>query len=84
MKPDRKQEVDGGGGCSNERPVWITEDLVADTLQVWSSCTNKPLTEAEAVGLILQFGNLLNATGLMRQREMTHEAVHGTGSGEQS
>jgi hypothetical protein len=32
----------------------------------------------------LQFGNLLNATGLMRQREMTHEAVHGTGSGEQS
>jgi len=84
MKPDGKQDGDGGGRSSNERPVWITDDLVADTLRVWRACTNKPLTEPEAVSLILQFGNLLDATGLMRQREANHEPVHGAGSGEQS
>lgn len=81
---DGKQNVDGESRSSNERPAWITDGLIADTLRVWSSRSAKPLSEPEAVSLILQFGNLLDATGLMRQQEMPRETVHGTGSGKQS
>jgi hypothetical protein len=69
MKPDDNEDVGNDKRSSNERPAWISTDLVAETVRVWSACSPKPLSEQEAVALILQFGNLLDATGLTRKQE---------------
>jgi hypothetical protein len=84
MKPDDIEDIQSGQRSSNDRPAWITPDLVAETVRVWSSRSAKPLSEQDAVALILQFGNFLDATGLMRKQETTRESAHRTASGQQS
>lgn len=84
MKPDDTENVQSALQSSNDRPAWITPDLVAETVRIWSSRSAKPFSEQDAVALILQFGNLLDATGLMRKQETTHESLRRTSSGEQS
>ncbi|MDZ4687706.1 MAG: hypothetical protein SH850_21755 [Planctomycetaceae bacterium] len=83
MKPNDKADDGGNERTSNDRPVWITTDLVTETLRVWSRFSTS-LSEQDAVSLILQFGQLLDATGLMRKQETTRESAHRTASGQQS
>lgn len=84
MKPDDIEMRESDQRSSNDRPAWITPDLVAETVRVWSSRSTTPLSEQEAVNLILHFAHLLDATGLLRTQETIHEAVPRSGSGQQS
>lgn len=84
MKPDNIEHRESDYRSSNERPAWITSDLVVETVRVWSSRSKTPLSEQDAVDLILHFAHLLDATGLMRMQEKLHEAVPRSGSGQQS
>ena len=44
-----------------DAPPWITEDLVAHTARVWQSYYDEPLTREDAVEILINVGNLMDA-----------------------
>jgi hypothetical protein len=72
---------------ADERPGWLTESLVEQTLRAFRPKTSTPLSEADAVRVILSLSQLLEATGLMKlenNREGNEEEVHGLGTSKRS
>jgi len=58
----RENEVHGGArGLSSERPLsqaWVTDDLLRDTQNVWSKAYGRPVSEDEAVEMLLNVKRL--------------------------
>lgn len=50
--PDQLRAGENGAG-------WITPDLIRSTVRVWSARYGRPVTEAEAVTILLAAGRLL-------------------------
>lgn len=60
-------------GCRSERPAtaaaarnipgaaWINDEAVADTIRVWAPYYGGKLTEAEAVEILMNFTNFVDA-----------------------
>jgi hypothetical protein len=44
-------------------PAWVTAELLADTIATWQSHYLKPLTDEEALDLVLGVGRLFDALG---------------------
>lgn len=72
---------------ADERPAWLTESLVEQTLRAFQPKASTPLTEADAVRVILSLSQLLEATGLIsleNNREGNEEEVHGLGTSQRT
>jgi hypothetical protein len=56
--PSRQERSTSDGiGCPT-RPLWIDDDLVAYTQQVWSRCLARPVPEDEAVEMLVNVRRL--------------------------
>ncbi|CAN0519891.1 unnamed protein product, partial [Ectocarpus sp. 8 AP-2014] len=44
-------------------PVWITADLIHETLRVWQPYYGDRLTERDAIGILLDVGRLFDQLG---------------------
>lgn len=72
---------------AEERPEWLTESLIEQTIRTFQPKVSTPLTEADAVRMILSLSQLLDATGLMKLEnfcETSEEEVYGMGEGKRS
>ena len=61
-------------------PAWITADLIAETLRAWQPYYAQPLTPEDAIGILLNVGNLFGVLSGVNK----HETVCRTGTGQQS
>ena len=61
-------------------PAWITADLIAETLRVWQPYYSEPLTAKDAIGILLNVGNLFGVLSGVNK----HETVCRIGTGQQS
>ncbi len=61
-------------------PAWITADLIAETLRVWQPYYSEPLTAKDAIGILLNVGNLFAVLSGVNK----HETVCRIGTGQQS
>ena len=61
-------------------PAWITADLIAETLRVWQAYYSEPLTAKDAIGILLNVGNLFGVLSGVNK----HETVCSIGTGQQS
>ena len=61
-------------------PAWITADLIAETLRVWQPYYAQPWTPEDAIGILLNVGNLFGVLSGVNK----HETVCSIGTGEQS
>lgn len=72
---------------ADERPGWLTECLVEQTLRTFQPKASILLSEADAVRVILSLSQLLEATGLLSMEnncEGNQEEIHGVGQSEWS
>lgn len=68
-----------------ERPRWMTDELVEQTIRNFRPKSSEPFGEEQAVQVLLSLSQLLEATGLLKlEIEDDKEEVHGVGEGEQS
>ena len=44
-------------------PPWITAEILADTLETWQPFYDEPLTETDALEILLDVGQLLDVIG---------------------
>ena len=44
-------------------PAWVSDDLVAQTLEVWQPRYGRRLTECDAIEILLSVGHLFDALG---------------------
>lgn len=51
------------------RPAWIPDTLLAETVEVWSECYGRPVSEEEAVDILVNVRRLGEAI-LKAKREM--------------
>ena len=56
-------------------PTWITARMIGNTIETWQPYYAKPLTEEDAVGILIAVDRLATALG-----EQDGEAVSGSGS----
>ena len=42
-------------------PAWITAELIAETIRVWAPKYQRPLTDGDAIEILLNVGSLLDA-----------------------
>jgi hypothetical protein len=49
---------DDGGRLPDGRPAWVSDELVDDTIRLWSPRYPEPLTEDDAVEMLLRVGEL--------------------------
>ena len=61
-------------------PAWITADLIAETLHVWQPYYSDPLTPEDAIGILLNVGNLFGVFSGVNK----HETVCSISTGQQS
>ena len=61
-------------------PAWITADLIAETLRAWQPYYAEPLTPEDAIGILLNVGNLFGALSGVNK----HETVCSISTGQQS
>ena len=61
-------------------PAWITDDLIAETLRVWQPYYAQPLTPEDAIGILLNVGNLFGVLSGASK----HETVCSISTGQQS
>ena len=61
-------------------PAWITADLIAETLRVWQPYYAQPLTPEDAIGILLNVGNLFGVLSGVNK----HETVCSISTGQQS
>lgn len=72
---------------AEERPRWLTDSLIEQTLRTFQQKASAPLSQADAVRVILSLSQLLEATGLMKlenNREENEEEIHGVGTSQRS
>ena len=50
-------------------PNWITEELIAQTRETWQPFSERPLTPEDALAMLINVGELFEATGLTRGDE---------------
>jgi hypothetical protein len=55
-------------------PKWVSRDLVAETIAVWSPKYGSRLTEREAIEILLDVGRLFDVVG-----DSDGEAISGAG-----
>jgi len=51
------------------RPAWISDALLAETIDVWTEAYGRPVSEAEAIEILVNVGRLAEAL-LEARREM--------------
>jgi hypothetical protein len=61
-------------GTARTLPKWISHDLVAETLAVWSPIYGRRLTEREAIEILLDVSRLFDVLG-----DSDGEAIPGAG-----
>ena len=56
-------QVMGPGGAVERppRPAWITDELLAETIDVWTKAYGRKVGEEEAVGMLVNVGRLAEA-----------------------
>ncbi len=59
----------GGDVERPPRPAWITDALLAETIDVWTEAYGRPVGEDEAVEILVNVGRLAEAL-LEAKREM--------------
>jgi len=75
--PARSENPSEGTGCSPEtwlhvtvpgeaterppRPAWISDALLAETIDVWTEAYERPVSEAEAIDILTNVGRLAEA-----------------------
>ncbi|MGB0768093.1 MAG: hypothetical protein ACPGYV_10320 [Phycisphaeraceae bacterium] len=57
---------DAAGVCA---PGWITDALIADTIQTWQPYYDEPLTEQDAIEMLVNVGRLLDLLEADHARE---------------
>lgn len=53
---------------------WVTEDLVAQTIEAWQPMSHEPLTPAKARSILLAVSQLFDAVGLTSPQEAVADA----------
>ena len=65
-------------GEQHDGPVanvdWVTDDLVAQTIEAWQPMSQEPLTPAKARSIILAVSQLFDAVGLTGPQEAVADA----------
>ena len=51
------------------RPAWISDALLAETIDVWTEAYERPVSEVEAIDILVNVGRLAEAL-LEAKREM--------------
>ena len=51
------------------RPAWISDALLAETIDVWTEAYERPVSEVEAIDILTNVGRLAEAL-LQAKREM--------------
>jgi hypothetical protein len=64
--------------CDPALPAWITPDLIAQTRAVWQPYYPQPLTDDDAVEMLLTVGHLYRA--LVEMEETNNDHTHDTTS----
>ena len=67
-------------GVRADLPAWITADLIAETLRVWQPYYAPPLTPEDAIGILLNVGNLFGVLSGVNK----HETICRISAGQQS
>lgn len=62
-------EVPGEAKERPPRPAWITDALLAETIDVWTEAYERPVSEEEAIEILVNVGRLAEAL-LNAKREM--------------
>lgn len=57
-------------------PSWITAELIAETIEIWQPKYAEPLTEHDAIEILLNVAALMDALG-----DADVDAVSGPGAG---
>ena len=57
---------------SRPYPSWITEDFIQETLRAWQRYSKTPLTHDDAVEIIVNVSNLVDALRLFGDQPPTH------------
>lgn len=70
------------GKVEVERPRWMTDELVKQTIRTFRPKRSEPFGEAQAVQVLLSLSQLLEATGLLKLEIEDEEEVHWVGEGE--
>ena len=66
-----------------ERPRWMTDELVEQTIRNFRPKSSEPFGEEQAVQVLLSLSQLLEATGLLKLEIDDEEEVHRVGEGQQ-
>lgn len=66
------------GKAATTLPAWITDELIAETLEVWQPYYADRLTEQDAIGILLGVGRLFDQLG-----SDNVETIPGVGEGVQ-
>ena len=61
--------VPGGVVERPPRPAWISDALLAETIDVWTEAYERPVSEGEAIDILVNVGRLAEAL-LQAKREM--------------
>jgi hypothetical protein len=79
--------TNGDGGQPSEQPVerprWMTDELVEQTIRNFRSKTSVPFGEEQAVQVLQSLSQLLEATGLLKLEIDDEEEVSRMGESEQ-
>ena len=70
---------------SDERPRWMSDQLIEQTVRNFRPKSSEPFGEEQAVQVLLSLSQLLEATGLLKLEiddEEGEEEVHRLGEGE--
>jgi hypothetical protein len=54
-------EVPGAVNERPPRPAWITDALLAETIDVWTEAYESPVSEADAIDILVNVGRLAEA-----------------------
>jgi hypothetical protein len=55
--------ANGSQAAARALPEWVTSDLIAETIEVWQPKYSDPLTEHDAIEILLNVAALLDAIG---------------------
>lgn len=68
---------------SDERPRWMTHEIVERAIRNFGSKGSEPFGEEQAVQVLLSLSQLLEATGVLKLEIDDEEELHRLGEGEQ-
>jgi hypothetical protein len=67
--------ADPSAGHDAALPGWITPELIAETLTTWQPYYPEPLTNDDAVEMLLTIGNLYRVLAGVDREEPSQEAI---------